>query len=112
VSRTFVARTRDLFWKLMNRPLADLCLAVIMLDGIELHGRTNIVALGITTEGDKLALGLWDELAAVRRCPRADAELLDGSASGALLLHRRLRHLRWASASKSGATEAEVRCPR
>jgi transposase-like protein len=44
----------------MNRPLADLRLAVIMLDGIELHGRTNIVALGITTEGDKLALGLWD----------------------------------------------------
>ena len=45
---------------LMNRPLADLRLAVMMLDGIELHGRTNIVALGITTEGDKLALGLWD----------------------------------------------------
>ena len=44
----------------MNRPLADLRLAVIMLDGIELHGRTNIVALGITTEGEKLALGLWD----------------------------------------------------
>ena len=60
VSRTFVQRTRDQLWKLMNRPLADLRLAVIMLDGIELHGRTNIVALGITTEGDKLALGLWD----------------------------------------------------
>ena len=44
----------------MNRPLADLRLAVIMLDGIEMHGRTNIVALGISTEGDKLALGLWD----------------------------------------------------
>ena len=32
----------------------------MMLDGIELHGRTNIVALGISTEGDELALGLWD----------------------------------------------------
>jgi transposase-like protein len=31
-----------------------------MLDGIDLHGRTNIVALGISTEGEKLALGLWD----------------------------------------------------
>jgi len=31
-----------------------------MLDGIELHGYTNIVALGITTEGEKPALGLWD----------------------------------------------------
>ena len=60
VSRAFVQRTRDQLWKLMNRPLADLRLAVIMLDGIELHGRTNIVALGISTEGDKLALGLWD----------------------------------------------------
>ena len=60
VSRTFVQRTRDLLWKLMNRPLADLRLAVIMLDGIELNGRTNVVALGITTTGEKLALGLWD----------------------------------------------------
>ena len=57
VSRTFVQRIRDLLWNLMNRPLADLRLAVMMLDGIELHGRTNIVALGISTEGDKLALG-------------------------------------------------------
>jgi putative transposase len=60
VSRTFVQRTRDQLWNLMNRPLADMRLAVMMLDGIELHGRTNIVALGISTEGDKLALGLWD----------------------------------------------------
>jgi putative transposase len=60
VSRTFVHRTRQQLWNLMNRPLADLRLAVMMLDGIELHGRTNIVALGITTEGEKLALGLWD----------------------------------------------------
>ena len=60
VSRVFVQRTRDLLWKLMNRPLADLRLAVMMLDGIELHGRTNIVALGVSTEGEKLALGLWE----------------------------------------------------
>ena len=59
-SRMFVQRARDELWRLMNRPLADLRLAVIMLDGIELHGYTNIVALGITTEGEKLALGLWD----------------------------------------------------
>jgi putative transposase len=56
-SRMFVQRTRDQLWRLMNRPLSDLRLAVIMLDGIELHGYTNIVALGITTEGEKLALG-------------------------------------------------------
>jgi putative transposase len=60
VSRTFIQRTRDLLWELMNRPLADLRLAVMMLDGIELHGRMNIVALGISTEGVKIPLGLWD----------------------------------------------------
>ena len=60
VSRVFVDRTREQLWRLMNRPLADLRLAVMMLDGIDLHGRTNIVALGVTTEGDKLALGLWE----------------------------------------------------
>ena len=59
-SRMFVARTHQQLWRLMNRPLSDLRLAVIMLDGIELHGYTNIVALGITTEGEKLALGLWE----------------------------------------------------
>jgi putative transposase len=59
-SRMFVQRTRDQLWRLMNRPLSDLRLAVIMLDGIELHGYTNIVALGITTAGEKLALGLWE----------------------------------------------------
>src|SRR3981081_1287247 len=60
VSRAFVERTRAALWALMSRPLVDMRLAVMMLDGIELHGRTNIVALGISTEGEKLALGLWD----------------------------------------------------
>jgi putative transposase len=79
VSRTFVHRTRQLLWNLMRRPLADLRLAVIMLDGIELHGRTNIVALGITTGGEKLALGVWDgstENAAVASALLSD--LVDG----------------------------------
>jgi len=31
-----------------------------MIDGLELQGRTNVVALGITTEGVKLPLGLWE----------------------------------------------------
>ena len=59
ISRAFVKRTREALWHLMSRQLADLRLAVVMLDGIEIKGRTNIVALGITTEGDKLALGPW-----------------------------------------------------
>jgi transposase-like protein len=32
----------------------------MMIDGLELKGRTNIVALGITTEGVKIPLGLWE----------------------------------------------------
>jgi transposase-like protein len=60
VSRTFVERTRDALAELMSRQLADLRLAVMMLDGLELKGRMMIVALGITTEGGKIPLGLWE----------------------------------------------------
>ncbi len=59
VSRTFVERTREALGELMSRPLDDVRLAAMMIDGIELKGRTNIVALGISTEGVKIPLGLW-----------------------------------------------------
>jgi transposase-like protein len=60
ISRTFVERTREALGELMSRRLDDVRLAVLMLDGIELKGRTNVVALGITTEGVKVPLGLWE----------------------------------------------------
>ena len=60
VSRAFVERTRKALGELMSRRLDDVRLAVLMLDGIELKGRTNIVALGITSEGVKIPLGLWE----------------------------------------------------
>jgi putative transposase len=60
VSRTFVERTRTALAELMSRQLGDLRLAVMMLDGLELKGRMMIVALGITTEGVKIPLGLWE----------------------------------------------------
>lgn len=60
VSRAFVERTRRGMAELMGRRLDDVRLAVLMLDGIELKGRVNIVALGITTEGVKIPLGLWE----------------------------------------------------
>ena len=44
----------------MSRQLSDLRLAVMMLDGLELKGRMYVVALGITTEGVKIPLGLWE----------------------------------------------------
>jgi len=60
VSRTFVQRTREALGELMARQLADMRLAVMMIDGLELKGRMNIVALGVTTEGVKVPLGLWE----------------------------------------------------
>ena len=60
VSREFVARTRENLEALMVRRLDDVRLAVMMIDGIDLKGRTNVVALGITTEGVKIPLGLWE----------------------------------------------------
>jgi putative transposase len=44
----------------MSRDLADVRLAALMVDGIELKGRCCIVALGVSTDGVKLPLGLWD----------------------------------------------------
>jgi putative transposase len=60
VSRAFVARTSERLGELMGRRLDDIRLAVLMLDGIDLKGRCNVVALGITTEGVKIPLGLWE----------------------------------------------------
>src|SRR5215216_6338977 len=60
VSREFVSRTREHLIELMSRPLEDLRLAVVMLDGIDLKGRCCVVALGIDTDGVKHPLGLWD----------------------------------------------------
>ena len=44
----------------MSRRLDDLRLAVMMIDGIDLGERANVVALGITTEGVKIPLELWE----------------------------------------------------
>src|SRR3954463_12925831 len=60
VSREFVSRTRENLVELMSRPLGDLRLAGLMLDGIELKGRCCVVALAIDTDGVKHPLGLWD----------------------------------------------------
>src|SRR5436190_10802705 len=51
VSRTFIERTRVSLSELMSRRLDDVRPAVMMIDGIDLGERTNVVALGITTRG-------------------------------------------------------------
>lgn len=60
VSRAFVARTAETLKQLMGRRLDDVRLAVLMLDGIVLKDHTNVVALGISTDGVKIPLGLWE----------------------------------------------------
>jgi putative transposase len=60
VSRSFVARTKEALIELMSRSLADVRLAVLMIDGVGLKDHTCVVALGITTDGVKIPLGLWD----------------------------------------------------
>jgi putative transposase len=60
VSERFIERTRSALGELMSRRLEDVRLAVMMLDGLEIAGRTHVVALGISTEGVKLPLGLWE----------------------------------------------------
>ena len=75
ISRTFIERTHAALGELMARRLDDVRLAVLMLDGIDLKGRTNVVALGITSDGLKIPLGLWEgstENAAVATALLAD----------------------------------------
>ncbi len=60
VSELFIERTRTALGELMARRLDDVRLAVMMLDGLEIAERTHVVALGISTEGVKIPLGLWE----------------------------------------------------
>jgi putative transposase len=60
VSELFIERTRTALGELMSRQLDDVRLAVMMLDGLDVADRTHVVALGISTEGVKIPLGLWE----------------------------------------------------
>jgi len=116
VSRAFVARTAETLAALMSRRLDDVRLAVLMLDGIELKGRTNVVALGITTEGQKIPLGLWEgssENAVVATALLAD--LVDrglDSAQGVLCVLDGAKALRRAVRDVLGHSTPVQRCIR
>jgi len=60
VSEMFIERTRTALSELTSRRLDDVRVAVMMLDGVDIAGRTHVVALGITTDGVKIPLGLWE----------------------------------------------------
>src|SRR5215207_4200419 len=116
VSREFVARTRENLEALMGRRLDDVRLAVLMIDGIELKGRTNVVALGITTEGVKLPLGLWEgstENAAVATALLADlVERGLDTSQGVLVVIDGAKALRKAVRDVLGSSTPVQRCQR
>jgi transposase-like protein len=60
VSRRFVAKTQAQLETWQARPLDDLALAVLLLDGVHVGEHCLVVALGVTEDGTKHALGLWD----------------------------------------------------
>ena len=59
VSRRFVAATTKAMGELMARNLADLDVAVLMIDGLDVAGSCVVVCLVITADGTKVPVGLW-----------------------------------------------------
>lgn len=59
VSRRWKRATEQALAELQARDLADLEVAVIMIDGIELASQCCVVALVITSDGTKVPVGLW-----------------------------------------------------
>ncbi len=58
VSRRFIALTTEQLREWLARPLGELDLRVVMIDGIDFGDRILLIALGVTTEGTKTVLGL------------------------------------------------------
>ena len=59
VSRHWKAASGQQLQQLLERPLGELDLCVLFLDGKEFHDFTLIVALGVDRQGRKHVLGLW-----------------------------------------------------
>jgi putative transposase len=88
ISRRFVAATHKTLGELMSRDLAELRVAALMVDGIQVAGRC-CVALAILADGTKLPVGLWDgstENATVVRHLLADLQGRGLDASRGLLV--------------------------
>jgi transposase-like protein len=59
VSRHWKAASRQQLQEMLERPLGELDLCVLFLDGKEFHDFTLIVAMGVDRQGRKHVLGLW-----------------------------------------------------
>jgi transposase-like protein len=60
VSRRFVALTQRQLAEMFSRPLEELDLRVVMIDGIAFRDHCVLLALGVATDGSKHVLGLWE----------------------------------------------------
>ncbi|MGH9779188.1 MAG: IS256 family transposase [Candidatus Acidiferrales bacterium] len=58
VSRRFIALTTEQLRQWLARPLGELDLRVVILDGIAFRDRILLIALGVATDGTKHVLGL------------------------------------------------------
>jgi transposase-like protein len=58
VSRRFVALSAEVVSEYLSRPLGELDLRVIMIDGVVFDDHTILIALGITAGGEKVVLGV------------------------------------------------------
>lgn len=116
VSELFIERTRTALSELMERRLDDVRLAAMMIDGLEIADRTHVVCLGITTQGVKVPLGLWEgstEIATLARALLSD--LVDRGLDpeqGILFVIDGSKALRSAIDDVFGANAAVQRCQR
>ena len=58
VSDSFIASSREKLQELMERPLGELRLCAVLIDGTPFRDRQMIVALGVSIDGRKTVLGL------------------------------------------------------
>lgn len=58
VSRRFVALSAAVVATYLSRPLGELDLRVIVIDGIVFHEHTIVIALGVTADAQKVVLGI------------------------------------------------------
>ena len=59
VSRHWKTLSAERLGEFLERPLGELDLVVLMIDGIEFHDYLLVVALGLDSQGKKHVLGLW-----------------------------------------------------
>ena len=67
VSRHWKAASQKQLKELMERPLGDLDLVAMLIDGIEFHGTLIVAAIGFAADGKKHVLGLWQGATAWRQ---------------------------------------------